>query len=31
MGGLLFNWYWVSIWDGEKILELYSGDDCITL
>lgn len=28
--GLLFNEYTVSVWKDENILEMDSGDDCIT-
>lgn len=28
---LLFNWYRVSLWDDEKVLERNSGNGCTTL
>ena len=30
-GKLLFNGYRVSVWDEEKVLEIDSGDGCMTL
>ena len=31
MESLLFHWYQFSVWDGEKVLEMDSGNSCTTL
>ena len=30
-GKLLFNEYRVSVWEDEKVLQMYGGDGCITM